>query len=118
MPSRTHQVGSVSVSMVLARLVQLGFEVVLPWNDHLGYDLAYIVNHDETHFGFFRQTWTEVVRVQVKTARLTQKFSRGNVGRREKSETAIAFNTTSQMEWGKKKHGYHGQAEWFAVYSP
>ena len=116
MTSKTHQVGSVSVSMVLARLVQLGFEVVLPWNDHLGYDLAYIVNHEETHFGFFKHTWTEVVRVQVKTARLARKF--GRASGREKSETAIEFNTTSQIEWGTKKHGYHGQAEWFGVYSP
>jgi hypothetical protein len=117
MSSKTHQVGTVSQTMVLARLVELGFEVVLPWNDHLGYDLAYIVNHDETHFGFFKHQWTEVVRVQVKTARMARIFSKAQ-GQRQHSTTAIEFNTTGQAEWGKKKHGYHGQAEWFGVYSP
>ena len=117
MSSKTHQVGTVSQTMVLARLVELGFEVVLPWNDHLGYDLAYIVNHDETHFGFFRHTWTEVVRVQVKTARMAKLSSKAGDERRF-STTAIEFNTTGQSEWGTKKHGYHDQAEWFGVYSP
>lgn len=37
----TSQTGLVSQTAVLNRLVQLGFEVLLPWADHLGYDLAY-----------------------------------------------------------------------------
>ncbi len=117
MSSKTHQVGTVSQTMVLARLVELGYEVVLSWNDHLGYDLAYIVNHDETHFGFFKHQWTEVVRVQVKTARYG-KVSAGSRSIRAKGTSTLEFNVTTQAEWGKKKHGYHGQIEWFAIYSP
>ena len=35
----TSQQGLISQTAVLNRLVQLGFEVLLPWADHLGYDL-------------------------------------------------------------------------------
>jgi PD-(D/E)XK endonuclease len=117
MTSKTHQVGTVSQTMVLARLVELGFEVVLPWNDHLGYDLAYIVNHNETHFGFFQHTWTEVVRVQVKTARIASIYDKTQ-GVRRRSTQVLEFATSGMAEWGRKRHGYHGQAEWFGVYSP
>ena len=34
----TSQQGLVSQTAALNRLVQLGFEVLLPWADHLGYD--------------------------------------------------------------------------------
>ena len=37
----TSQQGLISHTAVLNRLVQLGFKVLLPWTDHLGYDMAY-----------------------------------------------------------------------------
>ncbi len=49
----TSQQGLVSHTAVLNRLVQLGFEVLLPWADHLGYDLAYYVVEEYRSFGFF-----------------------------------------------------------------
>ena len=42
----TSQQGLISHTAILNRLVQLGFEVLLPWADHLGYDLAYYVVED------------------------------------------------------------------------
>jgi len=39
----TSQQGLISYTAVLNRLVQLGFEVLLPWADHLGHDLAYYI---------------------------------------------------------------------------
>jgi hypothetical protein len=103
MSSKTHEVGTISQTMVLSRLVQLGFEVVMPWNDHLGYDLAYTVEKKATHFGFFRQHTVEVVRVQVKTARMSRLFSKAN-GRREVSENVLEFNTSGAAQWGKTKN--------------
>ena len=108
MTSKTHQIGTVSQTMILSRLVALGFEVVLPWNDHLGYDLAYIVNHEESHFGFFRHQWVEVVRIQCKTASFES---------REKDNAVLRINTSSVNTWGTKRHFYHGEAEYIAAYS-
>ncbi len=102
---RTQDLGMVGQTAILNRLVQLGYEVLLPWNSSLGYDLAYIVEKEETHFGFFRLKTLEVVRVQCKVAWLS------------KNGDCLAFNTASVTHWGTKKHGYHGIAEWFGVYS-
>ena len=46
---RTQDLGMVRQTAILNRLVQLGFEVLLPWNSSLGYDLAYLVEKEETH---------------------------------------------------------------------
>src|SRR5260370_18848622 len=43
MAKDTSQQGLISQTAILNRLVQLGFEVVLPWADHLGYDMAYYI---------------------------------------------------------------------------
>jgi hypothetical protein len=49
----TSQKGLISHTAVLNRLVQLRYEVLLPWADHLGYDLAYYVTEEQRSFGFF-----------------------------------------------------------------
>jgi hypothetical protein len=47
----THGVGLVSHTAVLNRLVELGFEVLLPWASHLGYDLAYYLVEEHRNLG-------------------------------------------------------------------
>mgnify|MGYP007135468885 CR=1 FL=1 len=39
--------GLIGQTAVLNRLVQLGYEVLMPWADYLGYDLAYLVDKEE-----------------------------------------------------------------------
>ncbi|MGI9057868.1 MAG: group I intron-associated PD-(D/E)XK endonuclease [Ktedonobacteraceae bacterium] len=106
----TSQQGLISQTAVLNRLVQLGFEVLLPWADHLGYDLAYYLETTERHFGFFVHKESRLVRIQVKTGRLT------------KDGACIEFNTVSVTTNTKgsihRKQGYVGKAEYFAVYLP
>jgi hypothetical protein len=94
----TQQRGLVGETAVLNRLVQLGYEVLVPWNRSLGYDLAYLVEkEDKGH---------ELVRVQCKMARIS------------KDQTYLLFNTSTVAEWGRKRHHYRGLAEQFGVYSP
>ena len=82
--------------------------MLLPWADHTGYDLAYYVTEEHRNFGFFVHRESYLVRIQVKTARLS------------KDGTAIEFNTStvSAGKRGNKKTGYEGKAEYFGVYSP
>lgn len=106
--SDTSQRGLMSHTAILNRLVQLGYEVLLPWADHLGYDLAYYVTEEHRNFGFFVHRESHLVRVQYKTGRL------------EKGGSCFAFNTVS-ISAGKRgnlKKGYVGKAEYFAVYLP
>ena len=53
--------GTISQTAVLNRLVELGLEVLLPWEPYLRYDLAYYVTEEQRHFGFFvhREWYTE-----------------------------------------------------------
>lgn len=105
----TSQQGLISQTAILNRLVELGYEVLLPWADHLGYDLAYYVSTEERYFGFFVHEASHLVRVQCKTAWLS------------KDETCLEFNTStvSVRKNGKnKKSNYRGKAEYFAIYSP
>src|SRR5690348_1471797 len=105
----TSQKGLVSLTAVLNRFVQLGYEVLLPWADHSGYDLAYYVTEEHCNFGFFDHKESYLVRVQVKTAWLS------------KGGTCLEFNTStvSVRKTGQnKKSGYKGKAEYFAIYSP
>lgn len=108
MARNTSQQGLVSQTAVLNRLVQLGFEVLLPWADHLGYDLAYYVVEEHRSFGFFVHQEAHLVRIQVKTGRIT------------KDGTCVEFNTVSVSagKRGNMKKGYMGKAEYFAVYVP
>lgn len=103
--------GLIGQTAVLNRLVQLGYEVLLPWSPDSGYDLAYYVEKEERHFGFFVHTESQLVRVQCKTAW------------RSKDSGALEFNTSTvsaggREVWKKKKSGYEGRAEYFGVYSP
>ena len=104
----TSQQGLISHTAILNRLVQLGHEVLLPWADHLGYDLAYYVFEEHRNFGFFVHRETKLVRIQCKTGRIT------------KHGSCIEFNTVSVSagKRGNMKKGYAGKAEYFAVYVP
>lgn len=105
----TSQIGLISHTAVLNRLVQLGYEVLLPWADHLGYDLAYQVIEEHRNFGFFVHQEVHLVRVQVKTGRLT------------KNGACLEFNTisvTANRRGINLKKTYVGKAEYFAVYLP
>lgn len=104
----TSQRGLMSHTAILNRLVQLGFEVLLPWADHLGYDLAYYVTEEHRSFGFFVHQESHLVRVQCKTGRL------------EKDGRCLVFNTvsTSPGKHSTRKRTYVGKAEYFAVYLP
>jgi PD-(D/E)XK endonuclease len=104
----TSQQGLISQTAVLNRLVQLGFEVLLPWADHLGYDLAYYVTEEHRSYGFFVHRESYLVRIQVKTGRIS------------KDGTCVEFNTVSVSagKRGNLKKGYAGKAEYFAVYVP
>ena|SRR5579863_1350853 len=105
----TSQQGLISQTAILNRLVQLGFEVLLPWADHLGYDLAYYIVEEYRNFGFFVHQEARLIRVQCKTAWLS------------KDGTYLMFNTStvSPRKIGpNKKSGYRGKADFFVVYSP
>ena len=105
----TSQQGLISHTAVLNRLVQLGYEVLLPWADHLGYDMAYYVVEEHKNFGFFLHNEAHLVRVQVKTGRLT------------KEGACLEFNTvsvTANRRGVNLKKTYVGKAEVFAVYVP
>jgi hypothetical protein len=105
----TSQQGLISHTAILNRLVQLGFEVLLPWADHLGYDLAYYVVEEYRNFGFFVHREARLVRIQCKTAWLS------------KDGTYLMFNTSTvspRKNGHNRKSGYKGKAEYFAVYSP
>ena len=103
---KTQDTGLIGQTAVLNRLAQLRYEVLMPWADYLGYDLAYLIDKEETHFGFFKFRTVEVVRVQCKTAWLS------------KDGSYIAFSTATLTHRLTKKKNYHGVAEWFGVYSP
>lgn len=105
----TSQKGLISQTAVLHRLVRMGYEIVLPLADHLGYDLAYVENVEQENGISLHCPKAHLVRVQVKTAWLS------------KDLTCLHFNTStvSARKNGKNhKSGYHGKAEIFAVFSP
>ena len=105
----TSQQGLISHTAILNRLVQLRYEVLLPWADHLGYDLGYYVVEEHHSFGFFLHQEARLVGVQCKTARLS------------KDGTCLEFNTStvsSRKNGPNRKSGYKGKAEYFGIYSP
>ena len=84
---------------VAQRLIELGFEVLPPVGNHLRYDLAYYVS---TSTGQRAQ----LVRIQCKSARLS------------KDSTCLFFNAYNLGGAGKRhRRSYHGDAEYFGVYS-
>jgi len=102
----TSQKGLISHTTILNRLVQLGYEVLLPWADHLGYDLAYYVTEEHRNFGFFVHRDSYLVRIQCKTAWLS------------KDGTCLEFNTSTvsvRKNGQNKKSGYKGKIYMISV---
>lgn len=93
----TAKKGEITECMILARLVQLGYECLIPWGHDYRYDIA--IDDDG-----------KLIRIQCKTARYTER--RG----------CIEFNTAiTYARVGGKPHirkGYKGEADYFGVYSP
>jgi PD-(D/E)XK endonuclease len=101
--------GTISQTAVLNRLVELGLEVLLPWEPYLRYDLAYYVTEEQRYFGFFVHRECRLVRIQVKSGRL--KHDGGS----------FVFSTQSLHYKSKTENvrrGYAESAEYFAVYLP
>ncbi len=109
----TSQQGLISHTAILNRFVQLGFEVLLPWADHLGYDLAYYVVEEHRNFGFFVHREARLVRIQCKTGRLVKDGSCF-----EFSTVSVSAGKRGNLKRGNLKKGYVGKAEYFAVYLP
>jgi hypothetical protein len=85
---------------IAKRLIELGFEVLEPIGNHLRYDLAYYVPASSDQKA-------QLVRIQCKSARLS------------KDNTCLFFNAYNLGGEGKRqRRGYHGDAEYFGVYSP
>jgi hypothetical protein len=84
---------------IAQRLIELGFEVLEPVGNHLRYDIAYYVPADAGEKA-------QLVRIQCKSARLS------------KDGACLLFNAFNLGGEGKRqKRGYHGDAEYFCVYS-
>jgi hypothetical protein len=85
-------VGDISNYCIIAKLLKLGKKVLLPVGDNYRYDIVV-----EENGNFFR--------IQSKT------------GRFNKDKTCIKFETcSSQYHRGKKKIGYIGEIDYFAIY--
>ena len=80
--------GDITETQILARLVRLGYKVLIPWGDNSRYDL---VIDEEGKFS----------RIQCKTGRLRN--------------GCVLYNTSSVNREGIKT-GYENQAEFFGVY--
>jgi PD-(D/E)XK endonuclease len=93
----TSKIGEITESLILARLVQLGYECLIPWGHDHRYDIA--IDDDG-----------KLVRIQCKTARYVKKWG------------CLEFNTAiTYARVGGKPHirkGYQGEADYFGVYSP
>lgn len=93
----TAKKGEVTESIILARLVQLGYECLIPWGHDRRYDIA--IDDDG-----------KLIRIQCKTARCIEKWG------------CLEFNTAiTYARVGGKPHvrkGYQGEADYFGVYSP
>lgn len=84
---------------VAQRLVELGFEVLEPVGNHHRYDLAYYIPASSDQKA-------QLVRIQCKSARLS------------KDSTCLLFNAYNLGGEGKRqKRSYHGDAEYFGIYS-
>jgi len=98
----TAQRGLIGQTIILARLVELGKEVLLPWGDHRRYDIACYEPGDTFEAA-------RLVRIQCK------------VGWFYDDGAGIEFSTMSVLVKPGKRHvrrGYRGEIEYFAVYCP
>jgi PD-(D/E)XK nuclease superfamily protein len=92
---RGSAVGRVSETGVLNKLVHLGLEVLIPWSNHLPYDIAYYVEDQR-----------QLVRIQVKTAKLS------------KDSCSFTFSTIASYYNRKQvtRSSYDQRAEYIAAY--
>jgi hypothetical protein len=81
--------GDISTARILAKFVELGYQVLLPWGS-APYDLALEVQD-------------KIIRVECKTGRLRK--------------GCVVFNTVSNL-YGGRGVGYTGKADLFAVFCP
>ncbi len=95
--NNTAKKGEITECTILARLVQLGYECLIPW----GYDHRYDIAIDDNG---------KLIRIQCKTARYIEEWG------------YLEFSTvTTYAKVGGKPHirkGYQGEADYFGVYSP
>ena len=96
-PKNTAKQGKITESVILARLVQLGYECLIP----RGHDHRYDIAIDDAG---------KLVRIQCKTARYVEEWG------------CLEFNTAiTCARVGGKLHmrkGYKGEADYFGVYAP
>ena len=94
--NNTTRKGEITESIVLAKLVELGYQCLIPWGHDSRYDIA--IDDDG-----------KLIRIQCKTARYLEE--RG----------CIEFNTCiTYARVGGKPHirkGYKGEIDYFGVYS-
>ena len=95
---RNHKaIGELSQAYIVARLIEIGYNVLVPYGDSIRYDL--IIEDENGQF------W----RVQCKT------------GWMDSAKAVIKFATASSYNYTMKKkvwQHYRGQCEYFAVYCP
>ncbi|MBO0778298.1 MAG: hypothetical protein J2P37_05665 [Ktedonobacteraceae bacterium] len=93
----TAKKGETTECIILAKLVELGYECLMPWGHDRRYDIA--IDDDG-----------QLIRIQCKTARYMEE------------KGCIDFNTAiTYARVGGKPHirkGYRGEADYFGVYSP
>lgn len=106
MTKNTAERGLEAHTAILYALVVKGEEVLVPWGDHLRYDLAFV----RYEYGTPGERKPCLYRVQCKMARLTDDGS------------CIIFNAFNTVpgENGRRAcvKGYRGEVEYFGVYSP
>ena len=97
-PKNPKAVGERSEAIILARLIEVGYNILTPFGDNQRYDLL-IEDVDE-------KFW----RVQCKTGRSNGEYI-------EFAPASLYYHTRA----GRTTHGskdYHGQIDYFAVYCP
>ncbi len=96
-PKNTAKMGEITESIILAKLIQLGYECLIPWGHDHRYDIA--IDDDG-----------KLIRIQCKTARYLEELG------------CLEFNSAiTYARVGGKPHirkGYKGEADYFGVYSP
>ena len=106
MSSNTSGRGLEAYTAILYALVSKGEEVLIPWADHLRYDLAIV----EYECEIINAKKPYLCRIQCKKARLTEDGS------------CIIFNAFNTIpgESGRRAavKGYRGEIEFFGVFSP
>jgi hypothetical protein len=93
-------IGERSEAIIMAKLLEVGYGVLMPFGDNRRYDLVI----EDADGKFYR--------IQCKTARLM------NGGACINFATASTYYHTKAGKTGFGRRGYHGEIDYFAVYSP